>query len=341
MKSWKCHARSGREGGAVPIRTLLVLAAVLAALTLVVRQTHDPDPARSADTGADTVDVANAAPLDAARQDSAAPWSEADWEIFTHKVAWARSRGLDTLQLGESMARLGRSFVGTPYVPKTLEAAGPEHLVVDFREFDCVTFVENTFALARFLRTSAARHLDQRAAAQAAYDRILTQIRYRGGKLDGYPSRLHYFSDWISDGVAKGLVANVTRELGGVQDTSRIDFMTTHASAYRQLADPVNVTAMRSIETRLSREGRPYIPQNAIGAASRGIRNGDIIAVTSTLPGLDIAHTGLAIRVDGEVHLLNAPLVGASVQISEKPLGERVQGISSQDGIMVARPLGG
>ncbi len=269
----------------------------------------------------------------------AAPWKDADWEIFRGKVAWALGQGLDTLPIGEAMARLGRSFVGTPYVPGTLEAPGPEHLVIDFRAFDCVTFVENTFALARFLRTPEAHHLDDRAAAESRYDRILTRIRYRGGRLDGYPTRLHYFSEWISDGVAKGLVRNVTEALGGVRDTSAIDFMTTHRRAYRQLADTANVAAMRRVEARLSARGRWFIPQDDISRAAPGIRDGDIIAVTSTVPGLDIAHTGLAIWVDGELHLLNAPLVGSSVQISAKPLARRIQGIRSEDGIMVARPV--
>lgn len=272
-------------------------------------------------------------------QERPAPWGDADWKIFSDKVDWALSEGLDTLPIGQSMALLGRSFVGTPYVPKTLEAPGPEHLVIDFRELDCVTFVENTFAIARFLKTPEARKLDDRPAAEARYDGILEKIRYRDGKLAGYPSRLHYFSEWISNGVDKGLLRNVTRELGGVRDTSRIDFMSTHASAYRQLSDSANLDALRSIEERLGARPRWYVPEDDIDAASADIRDGDIIAVTSTVPGLDIAHTGIAIRVDGRIHLLNAPLVGKSVQVSEKPLGARVRGISSQDGIMVARPV--
>lgn len=270
---------------------------------------------------------------------AAAPWSDADWNAFRSKVRWALAEGLDTLPIGERMARLGRSFVGTPYVPGTLEAPGPEHLVIDFHSFDCVTFVETTFAMARFLHSSEARHLDDRAAAEARYDRILERIRYRGGKLDGYPSRLHYFSEWISDGVAKGLLENVTAALGGVRDTSAIDFMTTHTGAYRQLADSANVAAMRRVEARLTAAGRWYIPQNEIARVSPRIRDGDVIAVTSTVQGLDIAHTGLALWVDGKLHLLNAPLVGKSVQISTKPLAARIQGIHSEDGIMVARPL--
>ena len=33
-------------------------------------------------------------------------------------------------------------------------------------------------------------------------------MRYRGGKRRGYASRLHYFSEWISDGAQRGLVAD-------------------------------------------------------------------------------------------------------------------------------------
>ncbi len=269
----------------------------------------------------------------------ASPWAARDWEIFSRKVRWALSEGLDTLPVGEAMARLGRSFVGTPYAAGTLEQPGPEHLVIDFHSFDCVTFVETVFATTRFLHYPEAHHLDRRAAAEARYDRILTRIRYRGGTIDGYPSRLNYFSEWISDGEAKGLVKNVTRALGGVRDTGAIDFMTTHVRAYRQLADPANVAAMRKVEARLSREPRWFIPQDRIAAAAPGIRAGDIIAATSTVPGLDVAHTGLAVWVHGKLHLLSAPDVGTTVRISREPLAERIQGLHSEDGIMVARPL--
>ena len=36
---------------------------------------------------------------------------------------------------------------------------------------------------------------------------------------------------------------------------------------------------------------------------------------------------------------MHAPLVGDSVQISERPLARRIQEIGAQDGIAVARPL--
>jgi len=270
----------------------------------------------------------------------AVTWSDADWTSFADRVRWAGANGVDTLPIGRAMAEIGRTFVGTPYAASTLEVDGPERVVVNFQGLDCVTFVENTFALARFVREGGARLLDRRTEAEAAYERLLEDVRYRGGRLSGYPSRLHYFSEWIADNARRGRVEDIAEALGGIRDDEPIDFMTRHLDAYRQLSDSANVARIREAEVRLSSEGRRYIPQDDVAAAAHGIQDGDIIAATSTLPGLDVAHTGLALWVDGSLHLLHAPLVGDSVEISRLPLAERLVGITSQDGIMVARPRG-
>ncbi len=267
-------------------------------------------------------------------------WTHEDWRIFEAKVRWSVDERLDTLPAGEAIAALGRSFVGTTYTPGTLEAPGPEHVVVNLRELDCVTFIETVLAIHRFVRNEGLAGLDDPAAARATYEALLADVRYRGGKLDGYASRLHYFSEWLADNQARGHLELVTDRLGGVPDAEPIDFMSTHPDAYRQLADSAMLAAIREVEAALNGDGpRIYLPQRAIADAAPGIRNGDLIAATSTVSGLDIAHTGLALWVDGRLHLLHAPLVGRSVEISEVPLAERILGISGQDGIMVARWL--
>jgi hypothetical protein len=269
-----------------------------------------------------------------------ATWQDEDWAIFEAKVRDASARGLDQAPIGTAIAEIGRSFVGTAYVPGTLEVEGPERLVINFRGLDCVTFVENAFALARFVRGGGAQLLEDRPAAEAVYAQLLTELRYRDGEIEEYPSRLHYFSDWIADNARRGLVVDLGEELDGVRDSEPVDFMTTHASAYRQLAEPANVERVREAEERLSAVGRTYVPEDRIERVADRVHDGDIIAATSTVAGLDVAHTGLALWVDGRLHLLHAPLVGDSVEISEAPLEARIRSISGQDGIMVARPLG-
>lgn len=323
-------------------RVFAILAAVL--LGLWVRSPSRP-PAESAAAG-----VAAAAQRDEVRDGQAggatgpaAPGPaggvvardtadlSADRRIFTTTMERALRERLDTLPIGDRMVHLGIWFVGAAYVPKTLEADGPEHLVVNLRQFDCVTYLENMLAMARVLGTS-----------DVSFDAFLAElrrIRYRGGVLDGYASRLHYFSEWISDNESKGIVREVTREIGGVPLDEPIDFMSTHAGSYRQLGSSEELERIKGIERTLSERARFFIPKEHIASVAARIQNGDIIAATSSIRGLDVAHTGMAIWIDGRLHLMHAPLVGKDVQISELPLADRILGIKGQNGIMVARPL--
>lgn len=253
-----------------------------------------------------------------------------DVAVFDSTMAWAKRERLDTLATGPLMAALGRRFVGAPYEPGTLDPPGPERLVVNLRSFDCVTYVESMLAMARVLRAGDATF--------DAFTRELSRIRYMADVPPDYPTRLHYFSHWIEANDAKGLVENVTRALGGVQDPEPIDFMSSHVESYRQLRDTTFLARIRQTEGELTERGRFYIPEGEIAGVANDIRDGDIIAATSTLAGLDVAHTGLALRVDGELHLMHAPLVGSVVEISDQPLAIRIQRIESQDGIMIARP---
>ncbi len=265
-------------------------------------------------------------------------WLDEDWTVFESAIVRAREARLDTLPMGELMAEIGRGLVGTAYLPQTLEVEGDERLVVNFRGFDCVTFVENVFALASAVRGDAVSRLADRGGVEGDYERVLRSLRYRDGLIDGYPSRLHYFSEWIADNERKLLLTDMTGELGGVLEAEAVDFMSTHADAYRQLSDPDDLEAIRQIEVGLSERGRMFLPADRIARAENEIRNGDIIAATSTVGGLDVAHTGIALWVEGTLRLMHAPLVGEAVQISEMSLSERIARIEGQDGIIVARP---
>lgn len=308
------------------LRWSVAVIGIVAAAVAIVGLPLD-DPLGPATAGPSELEVA-----------AAGDWTAEDWNVFQSTVRWGQVARIDTLSFGNAVAAVGRRFVGTAYVPGTLEVEGPERVVVNFQGLDCVTFVENALALTRFIREDGPRLLADRRAAEDRYETLLAEYRYRSGRLDGYPSRLHYFSEWLSDNARRGLLVSIGPELGAIPDPEPIDFMSTHADAYRQLADTAFLRMTRETEARLSGAERLYIPESRIADVADGIRNGDVIAATSTVPGLDIAHTGLALWIDGALHLLHAPLVGEAVEISEVPLAERILRIEGQDGIMVARP---
>jgi hypothetical protein len=115
--------------------------------------------------------------------------------------------------------------------------------------------------------------------------------------------------------------------------------MSNNPESYRQLADPANLSAIRGMEFDLSASDRFKIAEDQIATWSSWIQNGDIIAMTSTLDGLDVAHTGIALWQGSHLHLLHAPLVGEVVEISRLPLADRILRLEYQDGIRVVRPV--
>lgn len=259
-----------------------------------------------------------------------APPEPTDEEIVAATLEWAAGQNLGGRPVGEIMARMGEHFAGTPYVAHSLEEEGEEHLVVNLRGFDCLTFVENMLAFARCL-AGGKTGLDD-------FRRELTTIRYRAGVINGYPSRLHYFTDWLGDNVRKGVVRNVSRYFGGVEYTKTINFMTTHRESYRQLAEEDCVERIRNAEHRLSAAPLVHIPTTKVAGIQDQLRDGDIIGTTTSMEGMDVSHTGMVVRKDGVTRFLHAPLSGKKVLVSDGSLAEYLQGIRSHTGIVVARP---
>lgn len=234
--------------------------------------------------------------------------------------------------IGATMVSVGKTFMQTPYVAKTLEIGSTETLVVNLQGLDCTTFVENVLAFTLLLR--------QQEKSFDAYLKNLEIIRYKDGSLNGYASRLHYFSEWIANNAEKGLLKDITGEIGGAAITKDINFMSTHRDLYPFLADDVNFSKIKASENYLNSQAICVLAQDDIAANEHLIQTGDIIALATSINGLDVTHTGIATREkDGRIHLLHASTGSMEVEVSKKPLADYLKGIKSNTGIMVARPL--
>lgn len=261
----------------------------------------------------------------------AAPPDSATARRFRAVMAYAREARLHERPLGEIMQAVGRWFAGTPYVDGLLDRPPRETLVVDLTGFDCVLFVETALALARGI-----------AAEDYSYATFAGHIRdqrYRDGRMDGYCSRLHYFSDWIRDNERRGTVRNVTRALGGEPLDKRLRFMSTHRASYPRLVGNDSLyEGIRAMEDGLRDVVLYYIPQAQIRAVYDRLRPGDILATATSIDGLDVSHTGLAYAAgDGRIGFLHASTTGG-VKVSPD-LQSYVENNRIQVGIVVARPV--
>ncbi len=221
-----------------------------------------------------------------------------------------------------------QQLIGSPYVAGTLEVPGHERLVCLTDKFDCVTFVEYVLALSIYQAGNT---------QNKTFEDILRKLRYRHGVIDGYGSRLHYFSEWIIENEKNGFIQNITSKFSSSLYKKNIRFMTSNVSKYPPLADKKELKKVRLAEQRISEHTWNYIPKSKINHISDQILSGDIIAITTDIKDLDIVHTGFAIRSEDGVHLLHASESEGKVVISKKTLHDYLKSHKQQSGIMVLR----
>ena len=195
-----------------------------------------------------------------------------------------------------------KKMLGVPYVAGTLDGNEEEQLVVLVDSLDCTTFVETVLAFCI---------ADKRGERDyEGFRKALTQIRYRDGILNGYTSRLHYFSDWIRNNEQMGFVKECTSETACSQPKELwLDFMTSHVDSYLPMKkNPELVQEMAAHEKNWQGTVVSYIPKEKLNLSPEElkIKDGDVLAMVTNIKGLDIVHVGFAFWREGKLHLLHA-----------------------------------
>jgi len=226
-----------------------------------------------------------------------------------------------------------KQMLGVPYVAGTLDGNEEERLVVRTDALDCTTFVETALALSI---------ADKRGERDfAGFKKALTDIRYRDGVLNGYASRLHYFSDWIRNNELMGFLRECTSETSCSQPKELwLDFMTTHVESYLPMKkNPALVKEIAAYEKNWQGTVVSYIPKEKLNLPSEKlkIKNGDILAMVTNIKGLDVVHVGFAFWKDNHLHLLHASSVAKKVIEDPKTLFEYSKNTKAHIGVRAIR----
>lgn len=230
------------------------------------------------------------------------------------------------------VAFFGRAFEGVPYGAHTLEGA-EEVLTVRTDSLDCTTFVETAMALAYTVGEGRGSWRD------FVYN--LRRLRYRGGEVNGYPSRLHYICDWAVDNKHRGNFKDATDAFPRVSIMQRtIDFMSSHRDRYPALADSSNYARIRAVENGYRQHRFPYIKTIDLNlkATKAAFHDGDVVALVSNLKDLDVTHMGIVVKdPSGEPYLLHASSSHGKVEVSERPLADFLKRNRQWVGVRVFR----
>lgn len=233
--------------------------------------------------------------------------------------------------INDVIVTTAKYFLESPYVAHTLDSNSVEQLVVNLDRFDCLTFVEAVLALSIDYMSDN--------PSFSNFKSTLQKIRYRGGDINGFTSRLHYTSDWIYDNVQKGIVTDRTKGLGGIPFRPIINFMSTHQQNYTQLKDNKQaVDSMRTIEKQINlRKAMNYIPKARVSAVAKNINSGDLIMITTSIAGLDYAHVGFALKENGVLKFIHASSDKQKIVVTSGTLAQYLLNVKNFTGISVLK----
>ena len=280
-----------------------------------------------------------------------APLSEADQAQLHRLIHQAQQEGWSQLPQAQFIQHIATQFVGGRYRAGLLDSSDRETLVLSLQEFDCVLFIETVLALGKGIlqaeSVSAQESLPiKQAVVSTTFTTAVEDYRYRGGALGDYCDRLHYFSDWILDNQKRGNATAI--DPLAIQPLNKaINFMGSHRSSYPQLKAEEQYQCIRDAENKLNHQisridnssdlPMGYIPTDQIRHQYSNLQAGDIVAVATSIPGLDVTHTGLVYRhSNGNLGLIHAaPNVGVTVAADLQAYIERVD---AAIGIIVTRP---
>ena len=210
---------------------------------------------------------------------------------------------------------LALQFADTPYEAGTLENNGEERLTINLDAVDCTTLVEYVAALALTAGENRTSWRD------FVYN--LERMRYRGGELNGYASRLHYISDWIVDNTHRGNIEEATGQCGfATYEVKTIDFMSANRGLYPALSDSATYAKLKEAEIGYRSHRFPIIKTSRVEKAAKAfLHTGDIIAICSGKKGLDVAHMGILYLDEKKVpYMLHASSKAGKVILDATPL---------------------
>lgn len=233
------------------------------------------------------------------------------------------------------MIYYGKKFLDVPYAAHTLEVGDEEKLVVNLSQMDCTTFVEYVAALSMCDMKGQGRFRD--------FCDNLTRIRYRNGVIDGYASRLHYFTWWGEDNEKMNIVEEIVSDeapFTAVQ-TVQIDYMSSHPLLYKRLrSDAGLIPLIKEYERATNGKQYRYIPKSRLGGTREqlaSVCSGDIVSIITNKRGLDTSHVGIAVWQDGHLHLMHASSLKKKVVLDSETFYNYSKKQASQLGIRVYR----
>lgn len=234
---------------------------------------------------------------------------------------------------GHYLARTARVQHGAKYA-EVAPHPGHETLRVELDAFECVSFIESAIAIARCGWISE--------TTESCFIGELEASRYRSGRMGDYSTRLHYFTDWISDNERRGRISNLTASFGG-EPVQRDFFYITQRVLKRAAMESTERALLsrelEATEARLSSTRHSVLSRESAPRVLKELRDGDLVAFVRERPGLLVHHAGFVYWANGTPRLLHASSYHGRVVITVRDVTNYLLRRPERRGVMIVRPL--
>jgi hypothetical protein len=212
---------------------------------------------------------------------------------------------------GKRIDFLSKQFLDTKYKESTLmgDEETREVFVINLEGVDCLTFIEYIEAM-------------RRSASFNEFRKNLMRVRYRSG-LPAFRNRNHFFTDWkafnsdmimdVTGSIAAGKSKDVSKRLNEKHDGT---FFLPGVQC--RLREVTYIQTVNLDETILAR-----------------LETGDYAGIYSKVEGLDVSHTGIIIKQNGDIFVRHASSVKKHMKVVDEKL---IEYLKTRPGIIVLRP---
>ncbi len=225
-------------------------------------------------------------------------------------------------------------FEGVPY-GNGGRGCPTAHTLVNVNSMDCMTFIENIWAISFSKHIiSQMKTIPPDSACFSIFVQNLNAFRYYEGRNQKLEDRIQYLSSAFKQLEDKGLLVNVAKT-SGVPLKKNINYITTHKSKYRGFTDWKRI---RDKEIEMSNYNYWWYPLDSLDRYAQVARNGDLVGLVTSVPGLDVSHCGIISVVKGELFMTHASSIKKKVTINQN-LNEYLSSRTTITGLIVYRPV--
>lgn len=228
-----------------------------------------------------------------------------------------------------------RLFKDVPYGAGASNNVGIDKTLVCTSPLNCVTIIEMFWAICytQYQLSQLNLSLSQNQIFNL-FLKNLNFIKYYEGLNCELHDRIHYFTDALFQLESKGLLENIAVRNGEPMN-KKIHFISSNKKQWTAIK---NWTKIKVIEESMTSRPRFFYPLERIEDYKLYAKTGDIIALATDVPGLDVSHCGYITFRNDSLLFTHASSVKKKV-VLEEDLCDYLTKRNSITGIYVYRPL--